>query len=86
MNSVSPSAQNYTMVENGMTVSFQAKVNNGTLVNYAWNFGDGNTSVGAAVNHTYVKAGTYNVILTATTPDGRSEQHTLRRGHRPRHA
>ena len=77
LNSVAPSAHNYTMVENGLTVGFQAKVVNGTLVNYLWNFGDGNSSTGAAVNHTYAQAGTYDVILTASTADGRMDNSTF---------
>jgi outer membrane protein assembly factor BamB len=77
MNSVAPSAKNFSMSENGLTVSFQAKVVNGSLVNYSWNFGDGNTSTGSSVNHTYAQAGTYNVILTASTPDGQIENNTI---------
>ena len=77
MNSVAPSAHDYTMVQNGLTVSFQAKVVNGTLINYSWNFGDGNTSTGPAVNHTYAQAGTYSVVLTATTPDGQIQNSTV---------
>jgi 6-phosphogluconolactonase len=38
-----------------------------------WNFGDGTTATGSAVNHTYAKAGTYTVTLTATDFAGCSD-------------
>lgn len=36
----------------------------GNLVNYTWNFGDGNTSNAPAPTHTYASEGTYTVTLT----------------------
>ena len=45
----------------------------GNITNWLWNFGDGhsvtNTS-NASVNNTYASAGTYNVSLTVTGPNG----------------
>jgi glucose/arabinose dehydrogenase len=41
----------------------------GTLT-YAWNFGDGGTSTGATVSHTYQSNGTYTARLTVTDPGG----------------
>jgi glucose/arabinose dehydrogenase len=41
----------------------------GTLT-YAWNFGDGSTSTGATVSHTYQSNGTYTARLTVTDPGG----------------
>ncbi|MEO8068548.1 MAG: PKD domain-containing protein [Flavobacteriales bacterium] len=38
-------------------------------VSYLWQFGDGNSSTDVAPTHTY-GAGTYNVMLTVTTPNG----------------
>lgn len=47
--------------------------NNNTLQSpaytYQWNFGDGATSTAYLTNHTY-QAGTYDVSLTVTTPQG----------------
>ena len=37
----------------------------------AWDFGDGDTSVGAAPAHRYGAAGAYDVTLTLATSDGR---------------
>jgi hypothetical protein len=40
------------------------------VVNYEWNFGDGEFSSDANPLHTYDSAGTYNVILTLTIGSG----------------
>jgi PKD repeat protein len=42
----------------------------GSIVSYAWSFGDGNTSASANPSHAYVAAGTYNVSLTVTDDAG----------------
>lgn len=42
----------------------------GFIENYSWDFGDGNTSLGMYSNHTYKKAGTYNVTLNVTNNYG----------------
>ena len=42
----------------------------GSIVSYAWNFGDGTTGTGIAVTHTYNVAGTYWVTLTVTDNAG----------------
>ncbi len=38
----------------------------GTIVTYAWDFGDGNAGTGPTPSHTYAAAGTYTVALTVT--------------------
>jgi gliding motility-associated-like protein len=40
---------------------------------YNWDFGDGNTSSLATPSHTYTANGTYNVILTVSSPIGCSD-------------
>ena len=43
---------------------------NGTVVDYAWSFGDGTTGSGASVTHTYAQDGLYTVTVTVTDNDG----------------
>ena len=42
----------------------------GTVASYAWDFGDGQTGVGATPTHVYQNAGTYTVTLTVTDNAG----------------
>jgi len=42
----------------------------GSIVNYAWNFGDGSTDIGSVVWHRFSGAGIYVVTLTVTDDDG----------------
>ncbi|NNE34804.1 MAG: PKD domain-containing protein, partial [Rhodothermales bacterium] len=42
----------------------------GTIVSYAWSYGDGTTGTGQAVDHTYTSPGTYSLRLTVTDDDG----------------
>jgi len=39
----------------------------GSIMNYSWNFGDGNTSMDQNPSHTYTNAGIYTVELTVTS-------------------
>ncbi len=49
----------------------------GTIVSYAWTFGDGGTSNVADPAHTYNTAGTYNAKLTVTDNDGKTDDDTV---------
>lgn len=44
----------------------------GTIINYGWNFGDGNitNTTEPIITHSYASAGTYTVNLTVTDDDG----------------
>ena len=55
----------YTYVVDGLTVTFT----NGSsgAESYAWDFGDGGSSIETDPVHTYASGGSYSVILTATT-------------------
>ena len=45
-------------------------VDDGSIVSYAWNFGDGTTGTGSTPQHKYAAAGTYNATLTVTDNGG----------------
>ena len=49
----------------------------GTIVSYAWNFGNGTTGTGVNVSKTYTTAGTYNVVLTVTDNNGATASKTV---------
>jgi PKD repeat protein len=48
-----------------------------TLVDYAWDFGDGTTASGTEVSHAYAANGTYSVSLTVTTSAGVTSTRTV---------
>ncbi|WP_319549397.1 FG-GAP-like repeat-containing protein [Desulfogranum marinum] len=61
-----------TLGEEPLEVHFDASAAydpDGSIVSYAWNYGDG-TGSGLTSNHTYNTPGTYNVVLTVTDNDG----------------
>ena len=49
----------------------------GTIVSYAWNFGDGSTGSSSFVNHTYASPGSYNVLLSVTDDRGDTDNDQL---------
>ncbi len=58
--------------EYGKTVTFDASGSSdtdGTIVNYVWDFGDGNTGTGMTATHSYASVGTYGVTLTVADND-----------------
>ena len=56
-----------------LPVSFDASGSSdpdGTIVRYAWDFGDGNSGNGVTLNHTYTAPGIYTATLVVTDNDG----------------
>ncbi len=63
----------FTISKDGQTATFDASTSNdldGSIVNYAWQFGDGTTGTGVNPSHSYSSDGTYIVTLTVTDNDG----------------
>lgn len=73
---VAPSAE-FSVLTNDLQASFDASGSedtDGSIVSYAWDFGDGEAGSGVSAAHTYASAGTYVVTLTVTDDDGASTQ------------
>lgn len=63
-----------------LTVDFDANASsdsNGSIVSYAWDFGDGNNGTGVTTSHTYTVAGVYTVTLTVTDNEAATGQTSL---------
>jgi PKD repeat protein len=59
-----------------LTVVFNASLSfdpDGTITNWAWDFGDGVEGAGIQVSHTYQTYGIYNVTLTVSDNDGKED-------------
>ncbi|WP_418909099.1 PKD domain-containing protein [Glutamicibacter endophyticus] len=48
----------------------------GGQLSYAWDFGDGENGTGATATHHYASAGSYQITLTVTDPQGASDSAT----------
>ncbi|WP_186758129.1 PKD domain-containing protein [Echinicola salinicaeni] len=66
---VGPPMAAYTFDDEGLTVNFTNTSEN--VISYSWDFGDGNSSTEENPSHSYSAAGTYTVVLTATSDDGK---------------
>lgn len=56
-----------------LPVTFDASLSSdsdGSIVSYAWNFGDGASASGLSASHTYTSAGTFTASLTVTDDQG----------------
>ena len=75
---LNPIAQFNSQLQNGQqpfTVIFDASQSrdpDGTIVQYLWDFGDGQAAEGALATHSYTSAGTYPVTLTVVDDHGSS--------------
>ncbi len=67
-------------LKEGETVTFNATGStdaDGTIENYSWDFGDGNTASGITATHSFESSGTFNVKLTVTDNDGLKDTTTI---------
>ena len=56
-------------------VTFTAKVlNRESVLQYLWDYGDGNTGRGQQAKHTYLRSGNYKITLTVQDTENPSEQ------------
>jgi len=69
-----PPVASFTPTCIGLACTFDGSTStdDGTIVSYAWNFGDGMTATGATAAHTYALDGTYTVTLTVTDNGGQT--------------
>lgn len=68
-----PPTAEYATTVTGLSVQFDGNYSSdidGTITEYVWDFGDGETSVLLQPIHAYATAGTYTVVLTVTDNDG----------------
>jgi len=74
--SVASFTENATTVFTGEVIHFDASTSydqDGSIVSYFWDFGDGTIGTGVAVDHSYADNGTYIVTLTVTDDDGATD-------------
>lgn len=68
-----PPVAAFTSTADGRTVSLDAATStdaDGSIVSHLWDFGDGTSGAGKAVQHTYTAAGTFQVTLRVVDDDG----------------
>jgi PKD repeat protein len=68
-----PPTASFTATSTNFTATFNAsasKDTDGTIVSYAWTFGDNSTGTGVNPSHTYAAGNTYLVTLTVTDDRG----------------
>lgn len=68
----SPTAS-FTATPTDLSVAYDASASSdpdGSIAQYAWDFGDGTTGTGTPATHSYAAGGTYTVKLTVTDNEG----------------
>jgi PKD repeat protein len=68
-----PPSASFTLDAAGLAATVDASTStdsDGSVVGYAWSFGDGATATGAAASHTFAAAGSYTITLVVTDDRG----------------
>lgn len=66
-----PPTANFSSFATNLTVSFtDLSTDDGTLVSWSWDFGDGSSSTVRNPSHAYISDGTYTVTLTVSDDGG----------------
>jgi len=68
-----PPVASFTHICTGLSCSFSASASSdpdGSIISYAWDFGDGTNGSGVTTSRTYAAADTYTVTLTVTDNGG----------------
>ena len=67
-------------IDEGQEVTFDAgdSYDDGTIVSFDWDFGDGNTGSGPQVTHAYDEEGNYVPVVTVTDDEGKRDRHSRR--------
>ncbi|MFK7844462.1 MAG: PKD domain-containing protein [Rhodothermales bacterium] len=72
-----PPVADFSFSLDGLTVLFtDASSGDSEIVDWVWDFGDGNGGIAEAPTHTYESTGTYTVSLTVTDTQGLSDTHS----------
>jgi gliding motility-associated-like protein len=64
-------------ISNPLTMDNNSTISSGTIINNAWSFGNGSTSLLANPNYQYPSIGNYVIQLTVTSNFGCTDSHTM---------